>query len=324
MDEKTINGMKRPELLSLIKEIIQEINSIYSSLEKVNESKDKVEQAENQVNNENGLLSKIKSSKIEIDEKLEKIREAYQEICEDGEDLSIKTELGELLETFKGDERKIESFKEEIWGRIEEDEDGNKKKVEGLFDHINNFHGKQKEKYNLLYDKIEKELLPGSTTVKLAKIFEDKVREYSRKGKWWTGAFVTVIGATTIYYGVTTFKTDEINGLSDIWLHFFFRAPFIIFIIWLAIFFSNRRAETKKLEESYKHKEVMARSFVGYRESIKDLDNEDQKLLKSHMDKLLNTMNVNSSDFLKSKGEKHPFHDFVSIFTGKKLKDNEE
>jgi hypothetical protein len=71
--------------------------------------------------------------------------------------------------------------------------------------------------------------------------------------------------------------------------------------VWLAMFIGNRRAENKKLEESYKHKEIMARTFVGYRESISEIDDKDNTLILKHMENLLDALKVNSSDFLNSK-----------------------
>lgn len=78
--------------------------------------------------------------------------------------------------------------------------------------------------------------------------------------------------------------------------------------IWLLIFIWNRRAEAKKLEEWYKHKEVMARSFIWYKKSIEDLEweikDEDKELMKLHMKNLLDTINQDTSSFLNSKWEK--------------------
>ena len=98
-----------------------------------------------------------------------------------------------------------------------------------------------------------------------------------------------------------------------------FRSPFLVFGVWLAIFFGNRRAESKKLEESYKHKEVMARSFVGYKQTLESLGDEDKILLKQHMANLLKAMDENSASFLNSEGDKHPVFEVLSfLFKPKK------
>jgi hypothetical protein len=103
----------------------------------------------------------------------------------------------------------------------------------------------------------------------------------------------------------------ETPTIEDILLYWLYRLPLVSAVIWLAIFVSNRRAEAKKLEESYKHKEVMARSFMGYKDSIKQLQQamwtDDFTLLTKHMDNLLDSIATDSSKFLIDKWEKHPF-----------------
>lgn len=90
--------------------------------------------------------------------------------------------------------------------------------------------------------------------------------------------------------------------------------PFIIFSVWLAIFFGNRRAESKKLEELYKHKEVVARSFVGYKKTLEEIGDEDKTLLREHMKNLLGAVSENSATFLNPEGDRHPFFELASYF----------
>ncbi len=313
--------MKRPELLNLVKQTLTDINAIRNTLSEVNEAKEKLEATEYEIyktvedTSEEGHLEMIEKAAKESASKLEKIQEAYREICEDGEDEnedSIRTELEKLTKQFTEERTKVEQFKKDLWGYKSVDEDGTEKPVKGLMDRINDFHTNQKEKYNELYSKIEKDLLSGATAVNLAQVFEKKVEEYHSRGKWWAGGFVALVLATTVYYGAATFYTDEVTTYEEVWLHILFRAPFLLFAMWLAKFVGNRRAENKKLEESYKHKAVMARSYTGYKEAIKDLDNEDRELLRTHMTNLLNAMNTDSSSFLESQGEKHPFYEMIS------------
>jgi hypothetical protein len=87
------------------------------------------------------------------------------------------------------------------------------------------------------------------------------------------------------------------------------------------IFISNRSAESTKLEESYIHKEVMARAYVWYKKSILELSNDDNKLLEKHMENLLNAMSVDSSEFLSSKWENHPLIDLFNNVLKKDIKD---
>lgn len=54
----------------------------------------------------------------------------------------------------------------------------------------------------------------------------------------------------------------------------------------------------------------MARTYTGYRKTIEELDDADTTLLKKHMDNLLNCISEDSSRFLKTEGEQHPFNFF--------------
>jgi hypothetical protein len=175
------------------------------------------------------------------------------------------------------------------------------------------------EKSTEVLNQIEGELKAGATSLNLAKSFADKVGEYHRGSRYWSIGFIVFTVAALAYYGVVTFHTDNIGTFDDVWRHLVYRLPLFVFSVWLAIFLGNRRAETKKLEESYKHKEVMARSFVGYKKTLEDLNEEDKTLLKQHMENLLKAVGVDSGEFLKSEGDKHPIFDLLaSIFTPKK------
>ena len=65
---------------------------------------------------------------------------------------------------------------------------------------------------------------------------------------------------------------------------------------------------------SGKHKEVMARAFVGYKQTLEELGDRDKTLLKTHMDNLLKAMSENSATFLNPEGDKHPVFEAISSF----------
>jgi len=303
--------MKKNELLNLLRETIDNINKINSSIEIFTEKETNIKDAYSKVDGDDGLFSKIESATNEAEEKIKTIREIYNEIYEDDDDgKSIKTQLDELVKIFNDDKGEIDDFKKKIWGYKKTNESGEKEDVPGLFDNINSFHDKQKEKYDILYKQIEEELLSGATTVNLSKSFADKVKEYRMNSWLWSCLFIVLVASMVVYYGIVTFSTTEIKTLQDVFLHLSFRSPFLAFAVWLGVFFGNRRAESKKLEESYKHKEVMARSFVGYKRTLEEIDDKDDALLKEHMKNLLKAIGEDSSTFLDSKGEKYPLWDF--------------
>lgn len=228
-------------------------------------------------------------AEAEINKKLQEINDAYNEIC-------IDDEKGESIKT-----------------QLEE--------AQNLSEEINDFHEKQKEKYTTLYSKIEQELKAGTTSANLSKSFADKVREYFWSGIVWSGLFIAAVVAIVIFSYITISNEGQyIKTVSDAWRFLIFRAPLIAFAVWLVGFLGNRRAESKKLEESYKHKEVIARSFVGYRETIEDLNDSDNKLIEKHMNNLLEAINDNSSKFLNFEGEKYPLLEWLLTRSGKSKK----
>jgi len=321
MSEQTIKGMHKKQIVELFENAINDINIIRSAKIEIDKNNSKIDDSNNRINGEDGILSKIELAMIGATEKLQKIEEAYSKIYENDaeeEEESIKNQLEGLLEEFKKDQKKIEEFKNKIWGftqKIEGEEED--QKIKGLFENINDFHDKQKIRYDALYNKIETELLSGATTASLASVFKNKVDRYKDGTKLWSILFVVVVSLFILYYGYSTIFGKEAESVGDIFIGLAFRSPFIAFGIWLAVFFGNRRAESKKLEEAYTHKEVMARSYTGYKKAIEELDDTDKELLKKHMDNLLEAINQDSGTFLGTKGENYPMTDAISE-SGKK------
>ncbi len=321
MDGKTINSMKRPELLDLIKETINDINTIRSSKQWAIDSLGVIKSKEIEINgNEDdwidGLVQKANQWYDEIDEKIELIKIAYNEILIDWDEEweeSLKTQIEELLATINQDKTNIESFRKEFFGYTDEE---TQEEIAWVRKEIEDFFEEQQNKYDEFYEKIDKELNAWVTSVKLAKTFSDKVVEYKEESKKLSNYFIWILLWAISYYAIGTFLSDEPNDINKILIYLLHNLPLIASISWLAIFISNRRAEAKKLEESYVHKEIMARSFMGYKESVKELNTEDNQLLGKHMDNLLTAIGKDSSEFLIEKWESHPLIDFMKDLIG--------
>jgi hypothetical protein len=307
--------MKKSEAIQLIRETVKNIELIKSFFQEIEKSKQAIIEANEKINGENGLV-------LQIEKKSQEINEAHNEIMIDDENGdSVKTQLENHLKKFEEDENKFNELRNNLFGYEKQNDAGEVQKIKGLFEEINDFHQKQKEKYVALYNKIEQELKAGTTSVNLSKSFADKVREYFWGGVVWSGLFIVVTIAIIVYSYITiSSEGQHIITINDAWRFLIFRAPLIAFAVWLVGFLGNRRAESKKLEESYKHKEVIARSFVGYRETIEDLNDLENKLLEKHMNNLLGAININSSEFLNFEGEKYPFVEGVLSCFGKNKK----
>lgn len=318
VEEKTINGMKRWDLLALIKKTLKDITQIESSLNTIQNIEEEISWSNDKVNSEEWFFKKIEDAYKKIEEKFNKISLYYHKLLideeNDDDDKSIKTQIDFVVDEINTYKEEIEEFKKEIrWYKEWE------KEIEWLFDSINNFHDKQQEKYNKLYAKIEEELQAGTTSIALAKVFTDKVTSYTKASKKRSNRFIWVLILIICYFGVISI-IFPLTEIEDVLLSLLYRSPFLAFWIWLIIFLWNRRAESKKLEESYKHKEVMARAFIWYKKSIEELGEEtNNELANKHMNNLLDTMNKDSSEFLDSKWDKHPIFDALWDFTKKKI-----
>lgn len=180
---------------------------------------------------------------------------------------------------------------------------------------------KYTSKYETLFSNIES-LLPGATSAGLSAVFSSKVSEYSKSEHNWAKLFLGVVIILVTYFGLEALFVVPSATLGEAYLRLLHKLPFLIFAVWLVIFIGNRRAESKKLEESYKHKEVMSRSYVGYKKNIEELEGgeTDKTLLKTHMQNLLEAIKDDSGKFLNDKGDNHPFLEAISALMTRKQK----
>src|SRR3989344_1052012 len=257
------------------------------------------------------LEGKLAELKDQTTEKVAQILEMHRSVFDDGEQKSIKVRLEtflddakQLFEDTKEKQEEFDGFYTKVFG----EENANGEIIGGLKTELENYT----TKYENLYDKIES-LLPGATSAGLAKVFEDKVAHYAKSEKIWTVLFLVVAIALSVYYGIFAWINDPSVSFAGSFLNLLHKTPFLLFAVWLLVFIGNRRAENKKLEESYKHKEVMARAYVGYKEHVEELEGENTEkiLLKKHMENLLSAIKENSGEFLSNEGDKHPFWDKI-------------
>lgn len=230
-----------------------------------------------------GTAEEIKSKHDEIATNEEQIKQSYAEALE------VKKELDDMLEQLRADIETSEELKKNIQ--------------------------EQKKQYEDFYKKIETELLSGATTVSLAKDFNDKVKGYRWACRIWEMAAIGVFAGAIIYF-IYTYTSLENAQVADLLLSFIPHLPIFSIIVWLLIFIGNRRAENLKLGESYKHKVAMAKSFTGYKKTIKELEDDDRELLTKLMTNLLETIKKDSSEFLSAKGEGHPLADALPQLKG--------
>lgn len=304
MADKTIKGMRRSDLIGLFDETIEKMNEIHHAHEQMRE----IEQF---VSN-NASVSEMQSMQSQSKTILDEIRGFRRELLEGEESTKsevekFKSEVEEKRNAWEKAEEKLGEVKGKILGYTDENDVGEEIHHPSLHDEIVRKFKEYEERHDDLYSRIETELVAGATTVGLAKAFGDKASEYKEARMWWQSSLIFTLVAPIIYFGFA-FSAPELS-IENLLVSFVKHIPVFTFFVWLVIFMGNRRAESKKLEESYKHKEVMAKSFTGYKKSISELNVEDSALLVKLMDNLLDAIQKDASDFLTSKGENHPLMD---------------
>lgn len=322
MNEKTIKGMHRTDLVQLFENTVERINEISDGYNQVFEA-DSGYWAQIQKVSQDAIdkLKKIETTKNEVDTKSNELIDAHNKILIDNdEEESISTKLHNALKEQQEHNENLQTIKDKFFGYKETNENVEEKEIVGKIDEIENFYEEQQEKYDDTFKEIEGNLLSGSTTISLAKNFNDKTDEYKKAGRVWSGSLIFILALMILYSVVFAFNAPDIFEINKILLNLIPHIPVFSFTIWLLVYVGNRRAENKKLEEAYKHKAAMSQSFIGYKKSIKELDADDNELLKAHMGNLLNAINKDAGDFLSHKGENHPFLDFF-MRTGKSKTD---
>ena len=310
-DKKTIKWMKKASLVALLEETIETINEIESFSEKVKSIFTELDSSNQEITWDWWAINTIKDWEISAQSMIEEI-ERYRSrllIDNDEEDyISIDTQIQTIFNDIEEKREKVTSFSEKLFWYLDEE---TQEEVLWLSSEIERHYLDQKNKYDKLYLEIETKLKWWATSVSLAKAFADKVDEYRKSTKLWSQVFICIMLVVILYLWVITFSLWVLD-VNQVLLWLLNRSPFLIFVIWLSIFISNRRAESKKLQESYAHKSVMARSYFWYRESVEELDTKDNELLEKHMSNLLDAINFNSSSFLQNSWEKHPFFDLFA------------
>lgn len=304
MAEKTIKGMHKGDLVNLLGETIDRIN-------KIHEVHEQILQIEQFVAN-NASVRAIQDMQSQSATLLGQIREFHRELLEGDESTKsavekFHAEVEEKRDVWEKTEDELGEVEGKLLGYTEENEAGEEIHHPGIHEKIVRKFKEYEKKHDDLYSKIEKELMAGATTVGLAKAFGDKASEYKKSRAQWQSWLIATLVAPIIYFGFA-FSAPELS-VENLLMSFVKHIPVFTFFVWLVIFMGNRRAESKKLEESYKHKEVMAKSFTGYKKSIGELDADNSRLLVKLMDNLLDAIQKDASNFLTSKGESHPLVD---------------
>ena len=186
----------------------------------------------------------------------------------------------------------IKSYEKTIFQSIENIKTKNLK-IDEKSEEFNKFIAEEKEKI-LKLEELANKLLEQSTNASLASAFQKSKGDFILPISAWTGVFICSI----IFF--ILFAHDGINEIRNFLIENDYKKAVIalagnlliyIPLSWLAIFASRRRNENKKLQEEYRYKETIAKSYMGYKEQIEERDNLENELIHNLLDMLKDNPN---------------------------------
>lgn len=329
---------------SIISEMISDYShSIKQSLQEINFNKIKkdakaIENYENQLlSADDSIQSQIANSQTQIQtwfDEIQRLRNNFF-VKQDNSSISLETEIQNAKTTatsivndieqkekeFSQTKGKLEEFYYKIFGNNEVK--GLEQELDDRQSQLDEYDKNQKAKIEELENQI-KGLLGSATDASLAHSFRRAKNSYGLSICIWNGVFIismVLIGfiAYGSIFGISFWIIDmqpsniNLDDYKSILNLMISRLPLYIPLGWLAIFVTRRRNEIKRLQEEYRHKEAAAKSYSGYKEQIKEVqdDKERDELIAKLMDNLVEMTSENPNKALdKTKKENIPMIEF--------------
>ena len=209
-------------------------------------------------------------------------------------------EIRKALESVRKKVLKLERFYTKTFGKENDDgsrRGGHEEKLSDLFRELERYKTEQESKHNKLFEKIES-LLPGATNAGLAKSYEERKQTYKNPIKIWNLIFFSCV---LLMVGFSYYHITNATDWGDILKRIIHYAPIYIPVIWLAIYATKRRSESRALEEEYAHKEALAKSYSSYKKQIEEISQGDPELMVKLLSKTIDTISENPSEVLNRK-----------------------
>lgn len=249
------------------------------------------------LDSEDNIKDDIEDSQDTITQWYNKIKELNDEIFINENNIKEQIEIGRReLENFRNKKEELDEFYIDIFGGIDE----NDEKIIGLKeefdDRVKEFDNFKQEKTKEIENLIEeaKKLLDISTNASLASAFQKAKEGFESSIIVWNVVFILSI----VFFGIFAFcgineaKSFLASGdYNKALIALFGNLLIYIPLSWLAIFASRRRNENKKLQEEYRYKETIAKSYMGYKEQIEERDNLENELIHNLLDMLKDNPN---------------------------------
>lgn len=171
------------------------------------------------------------------------------------------------------------------------------------------------------------DLLPGATSAGLASAFKDRKESFKIPKILWGSVFVLSVIALFLvaYIDPVSFEKTTLN-FEIIFQNIFIKLPFVVPIVWLAIYAGRRHSQALRLEEDYAHKEVLSKSFEGYKNQLIEIEvSSDKKQSTLNLiDRTLEALSLHPGRIYQGKHEDiTPLNSVASALTQKKEVNNE-
>lgn len=264
------------------------------------------QQLESLINSSDELLSNLQNKDSEFSSAVENISTQLNSAKEDYESIetskqtidTVATEIEDIKDTTKDNFKKIQELSEQS-SKISETISNQRSTLEQL--------SIKAEKLN----KTIEHLLPGATSAGLASAFKDRKESFKIPKILWGGVFVLSVIALFIVAYIdpvslekTTFEKTTLN-FETIIKYIFIKLPFVAPIIWLAIYAGRRHGQTLRLEEDYAHKEVLSKSFEGYKNQLIEIEveSDNKQSTLSLIDRTLEALSLHPGRIYQGKHE---------------------
>lgn len=278
-------------------------NELFEGDEETLSIKSEISELRDNANTQTDEIEEFHTRLFENDDGKDAIEAAILAAKESAEENS--TEIEQTLADIQSEVKELKQFYTTTFGSKDDDgarDGGLDKELTQMFKTLERYEEEQISKHDALFEKIES-LLPGATTTGLAKSYEERKKGY--KGPIWSWNlvfFACVMGISVFALYNMQEITDWENTLKRI-IHY---APIYAPVIWLAIYATKRRSESRALAEEYAHKEALAKSYSSYKTQIEAIGQDNSELMAKLLSKTIDTISENPSAVLNGKHGDEP------------------
>jgi chromosome segregation ATPase len=130
---------------------------------------------------------------------------------------------------------------------------------------------KLKSESEILRSTVEK-LLPGATSAGLAASFREQGRRFKLPQVFWISCFILCMGG--LYYTAYSTAAGPLGTMfswDTILIETLHRLPFLVPLVWFAIYAARKGMLAARLEEDYAYKEALSHAFEGYKAQMQGI-----------------------------------------------------